>query len=92
MNKVLEITKVIILILNNDKVQLHKIGYMYFCLLYHENEMMTKTRQVLERELKTDWMGMESMIKEDCRLYSYILITPVTHIESQSEENVRCIR
>ena len=45
--------------------------------------MMTKTRQVLERELKTDWMGMDSMIKEDCRLYSYILITPVTHIESQ---------
>lgn len=51
----MEITKVIILILNNDKVQLHKIGYIYFCLLYHENEMMTKTREVLERELKNDW-------------------------------------
>lgn len=76
--KVLEITKVIILILNNGKVQLHKIGYMYFCLLYHENEMMTKTREVLERELKNDWIGMDSMIKEDCRLYSYILITLVT--------------
>lgn len=36
--KVLEVTKIMIINLNNAKIHMHKAYYLYFCLLCHGND------------------------------------------------------
>lgn len=60
--KVLEVTKIMIINLNNAKIHMHKAYYLYFCLLRHGND--DENQGSCRESLKMiGGLGMDSMIK-----------------------------